>query len=771
MILFILVFGACIAHSHAKRHPLRDYPWGPNIEPKPILLSTTQNPTTEVPIHIWPLGRIPYVDDPALVEDEDQAVALNNARMDLQVRTCIKFVKRRNEQDYVFFTDLGLDAECWNMFERNKGHVAVNAGPACLAPMRWPYKPKQVFSECDIEYVNHLYKCPRKRKQSPICPAGHTIMSLPEPFYEKTDRNRRPYTLITPRIRGRHSTTTQLPYIIDELQNTPPIPPLPLPSLSPTTLPPTLPPTTTTTTPSTTTTMSTTTSTTTIPTTTTTTTTTITTTTETVATVPSTTTMEIEKSTDFPDFTDDIETPPFLSARMKTNKSVLKAHYANRTTAHVPHVLTPHIPTKSPKLLKEKVGSVTKYVGSCGSPCNYTGQLLPLRRSYNDKIGVTDHFYTTDLHEQQLKIKDGYLLQKDHLLTTMEHEKDMAERILGFKFDKALGFCTKEPGCGAYVPLYRFYNPIAKVSYNYKAKGLRMRESAILPSDAITSRQKPAICCIHGTQCKKGIREAQARRQDQAATGVSGWKLKETSTPTPYNSLKLPPTISEDENGYANLNPTAQLPLIPVPHDNNFLSAKPSDRRGPERKSLIFDGENRSGSQFPKLNSRLSSAPKDNIYENIEVMNENYQAAQPPKKFIRGMDSKRVTAVRGNKSLADFYIGILNSREAVRQCNKLASFRVYHKLPSKLRSVEDLKGELTLYIVYCTSTGSHLHFPIVRKLCTDPASGLQSFKYYVDCANTEIHFFGSLDALVYYYATYGHLHPTADGSVQADLFP
>jgi hypothetical protein len=38
----------------------------------------------------------------------------------------------------------------------------------------------------------------------------------------------------------------------------------------------------------------------------------------------------------------------------------------------------------------------------------------------------------------------------------------MAERILGYKFEKALGFCTKEAGCGAYVPLYRFYNPIAK---------------------------------------------------------------------------------------------------------------------------------------------------------------------------------------------------------------------------------------------------------------------------------------------------------------------
>jgi hypothetical protein len=38
----------------------------------------------------------------------------------------------------------------------------------------------------------------------------------------------------------------------------------------------------------------------------------------------------------------------------------------------------------------------------------------------------------------------------------------VAERILGYKFEKALGFCTKEAGCGAYIPLYRFYNPIAK---------------------------------------------------------------------------------------------------------------------------------------------------------------------------------------------------------------------------------------------------------------------------------------------------------------------
>ena len=58
-------------------------------------------------------------------------------------------------------------------------------------------------------------------------------------------------------------------------------------------------------------------------------------------------------------------------------------------------------------------------------------------------------------------LRTSFFLE-DHLLTTLEHEKDIAERMLGYKFEKALGFCTKEPGCGAYVPLYRFYNAIAK---------------------------------------------------------------------------------------------------------------------------------------------------------------------------------------------------------------------------------------------------------------------------------------------------------------------
>ncbi|KAL3102332.1 hypothetical protein niasHS_003741 [Heterodera schachtii] len=129
----------------------------------------------------WPRARIPFEDDPRLLVDPDQAVALNNARMDLQVRTCVRLVPRRAEADYVFFSDLGPHIECWNMFEPfpPKGRILVNAGTSCLEPMRRPHRPRRVFSDCDIEYINHLYNCPRRRKSSPICPAGRLIMAKP----------------------------------------------------------------------------------------------------------------------------------------------------------------------------------------------------------------------------------------------------------------------------------------------------------------------------------------------------------------------------------------------------------------------------------------------------------------------------------------------------------------------------------------------------------------------------------------------------------------
>nr|CAD2170893.1 unnamed protein product [Meloidogyne enterolobii] len=135
----------------------------------------------------WPMARIPFEDDSRLTADNDMAVALNNARMDLQARTCVRLVPRKTEKDYVLFTDLGQNIECWNLFEPlpPKGQVLVNAGPSCLEPMKRPHKPKRVFSECDIEYVNHLYNCPKRRKPSPICPTGRLIMSKPDEYFER----------------------------------------------------------------------------------------------------------------------------------------------------------------------------------------------------------------------------------------------------------------------------------------------------------------------------------------------------------------------------------------------------------------------------------------------------------------------------------------------------------------------------------------------------------------------------------------------------------
>ncbi|CAD5212704.1 unnamed protein product [Bursaphelenchus okinawaensis] len=535
-VLHVLV--ACLwCCAEAKRTPKRfHYGFVPE-DPKPVVMTSTVVPVAEAGPQLWPLGRIPFVDDPDLVKNEDQAVALNNARMDLQIRTCVKFVPRKNERDYVYFTDLGMDVECWNMFEQNHGHVAVNAGPSCLAPMRWPYKPHQVFSDCDIEYVNHLYNCPRRhRKHSPICPAGNTIMALPQPPPAETPEP--PIPLPPPtkkKVRSKTKTHTPFPPHIELPtppplpSSSPPAPPTPPMELEVFTLTPTPdPPTTTTTEATTTTTLA--------PTTVEVIITTVAEVTNEPANVVSTTTVPLtvpvattEQTSDSgPSETGVVSpmssyppTPQPITAEIVDTVLEMTTEVpvaTEETHELVPIVQTTHIKAKvttqtfAPKnqigirgkishkdgLKSYKMKSLPtdmtmddRPVGTCGSPCNYTGGVIPLRRSYNDKMGITDHFYTEDLVEQKNKVLDGYLLQtpmgfigkssndptctclrplyrlyndflKDHLLTSREHEKEVAERILGYKYDKVLGFCTKEPGCGAYMPLYRFYNPIAK---------------------------------------------------------------------------------------------------------------------------------------------------------------------------------------------------------------------------------------------------------------------------------------------------------------------
>uniref|UniRef100_A0A1I7ZES5 Peptidase A1 domain-containing protein n=1 Tax=Steinernema glaseri TaxID=37863 RepID=A0A1I7ZES5_9BILA len=244
------------------------------------------------------LTKVPYLVHPSITLDSNQKNALLNAILDLNMRTCLKFVPRKRQRDYILFTDLGSSTICWNIFQPLDGQRAVNGGEYCVRPMQPPYQPREVFSVCDIQYINEVHNCPQASLElDKRCPASGSSMT--------------------------------------------------------------------------------------------------------------------------------------------------------------------------------------------------TSELTPLYRAYNEKLGVTDHFYTTDRMELETMVVEGYFIQrqmgyiakdeadrkcpcltplfrlfnsvfKDHMYTTNMEERNLAEQALGYTFEGIEGYCTKSPGCGADQPLYRHYNPIAK---------------------------------------------------------------------------------------------------------------------------------------------------------------------------------------------------------------------------------------------------------------------------------------------------------------------
>lgn len=62
----------------------------------------------------------------------------------------------------------------------------------------------------------------------------------------------------------------------------------------------------------------------------------------------------------------------------------------------------------------------SKYVGPCGSACTYSGDLVKLYRSYNDKVDVNDHFYTTDRLEHHLMVRVGWTKTLRSLLKSVQ---------------------------------------------------------------------------------------------------------------------------------------------------------------------------------------------------------------------------------------------------------------------------------------------------------------------------------------------------------------
>uniref|UniRef100_A0A1I7ZEY7 Peptidase A1 domain-containing protein n=1 Tax=Steinernema glaseri TaxID=37863 RepID=A0A1I7ZEY7_9BILA len=129
------------------------------------------------------LTKVPYLVHPSITLDSNQKNALLNAILDLNMRTCLKFVPRKRQRDYILFTDLGSSTICWNIFQPLDGQRAVNGGEYCVRPMQPPYQPREVFSVCDIQYINEVHNCPQASLElDKRCPAsGSSMTTSPSP--------------------------------------------------------------------------------------------------------------------------------------------------------------------------------------------------------------------------------------------------------------------------------------------------------------------------------------------------------------------------------------------------------------------------------------------------------------------------------------------------------------------------------------------------------------------------------------------------------------
>ncbi|KAI6188754.1 hypothetical protein M3Y98_00388200 [Aphelenchoides besseyi] len=118
-----------------------------------------------------------------------------------------------------------------------------------------------------------------------------------------------------------------------------------------------------------------------------------------------------------------------------------------------------------------------------------------------------------------------------------------------------------------------------------------------------------------------------------------------------------------------------------------------------------------------------------------------------------------------------YYIGILSRADAELRCNKPAAFAVYHRLPSRLTTYDNLQPRLNLYNI--GKPPNFYHYPIkTRYVKTKSKLGTpeEQCQIYVKLPDNSAPYFQSLQALVRYYATYSFFKsPLKNG--QPDIFP
>uniref|UniRef100_A0A0N5A0K8 Astacin domain-containing protein n=1 Tax=Parastrongyloides trichosuri TaxID=131310 RepID=A0A0N5A0K8_PARTI len=365
----------------------------------------------------WPYGRIPYVLDQKIRKNNALKTTLYNTITDLNKQTCLKFFpKTEKDESFVEFKYYSRNPSCWNFLKYKKGSNRIAAGPSCLAPNNTTNK--HIFTDCDIQYINLMYKCPKYKPTILNCSSSYTITIDQNENSSYIFNEKRKKLDFKPNFVKKISSQNKVVEKIKKGLNKQNL----IGNYS-----------------------------------------ILTTSTSKSNDIPSlnnfnfTSTKVILKTTT-PSIREDLIKTSFLELiKDKINKkSNLNLRNMNNTcgencnfNGYLKRVFVLYngnfnvkdsileTDTLSLKQLQSDNYIVQNANAFIANNEDNNGCLctIPLYRLYNSLL--SDHFYTTN-----------------------ETEFKTARTINGYKFEKIEGYCTQYAGCGAFLPLYRFYNPI-----------------------------------------------------------------------------------------------------------------------------------------------------------------------------------------------------------------------------------------------------------------------------------------------------------------------
>uniref|UniRef100_A0A0K0E5B3 Astacin domain-containing protein n=1 Tax=Strongyloides stercoralis TaxID=6248 RepID=A0A0K0E5B3_STRER len=365
----------------------------------------------------WSNGKIPYILDQKLRTNYYQKKSLFNTLVDINKQTCLKFIpKTENDKNFVEFRYHSRNPSCWDFLTYTNGLNVVTAGPSCLASN--VSTQKHNFTDCDIQYINLFYNCPKFIPQMLNCESSYTI-SLNNKIKNSSKLNKKKQkstSFIKPtkklrlqkKLNFKNNTSNDINELLKLYKKINTIPSnftiIKKNQLS------TIKPTSTyiskissffnTTTPI------------------------ITTTNPTYILEERSTTEKLKTTNDTCEINCNIKINLKRLFVLRNENFNVRDTMLESDTLSLKQLQTDNYLIQSGKAFIANIEN--------NNICSCT---VPLYRLYNSII--SDHFYTTN-----------------------ETELKRAKTLNRYKFEKIEGYCTENFACGAFLPLYRFYNPL-----------------------------------------------------------------------------------------------------------------------------------------------------------------------------------------------------------------------------------------------------------------------------------------------------------------------